>query len=99
MNSTFASNWKHQLRYIQTNNLHTTVFEMFCNDLCTLLQGWRTQGDRNILLMDANNTVHNRKLSQRLADDLIELKEAVHEVTREQGPNTHIRGSVPTDGI
>ena len=72
---------------------------MFCDDLCMLLQSWRRHGDRIILLMDANNNVHNGKLSQRLAHDLIELKKAVHEVIRGQGLNTHIRGSELIDGI
>ena len=61
--STFTSNWKHQHRYIQNNNLRTTVFNIFCDDLCTLLKSWRRQGDRIILLMDANNNVHKGKLS------------------------------------
>ena len=97
--STFASNWKHQLRYIQNNNLYTTPFNMFCDDLCTLLKSWRRQGDRIILLMDANDNVHKGKLSQRLASNLIELKEAVHKLTTGQGPNTHIRGFKPIDGV
>ena len=79
--------------------LRTTVFKMFCDDLCTLLQDWQTQGERIILLMDTNNNVHNGKLSRRLAGDLIQMKEAVHEVTRGQGTKTHIRGSVPIDRI
>ena len=97
--SSTGSNWKHQQRYIQKNNLLTTVFEMFCDDLCTLLQDWQSQNDRIILLMDANNNVHNGTLSKRLAGDLIQMKEAVHKVKRGQGPNTHIRGSEPFDGI
>ena len=97
--STFASNWKHQLRYIQNNNLSTTLFKMFGNNLCTLLKSWRRQGDRIILLMDTNDNMYKGKLSQRIADNLIELKEAVHEATAGQGPNTHIRGSEPIDGV
>ena len=72
---------------------------MFCDDLCTLLKSWRRQGDRIILLIGANNNVHKGTLSQRLANNLIELKEAVHEVTTGQGLNTHIRGSEPINGI
>ena len=74
---------------------------MFCDDLCEVLKTWRSKGDRIILMMDTNENVFNGKLSKRLADDLIEMKEAVHGVKPGQGPNTHSSNTklVPIDGI
>ena len=53
---------------------------MFCDNLCDVLKTWRSMGDRIILMMDANDNVFNGKLSKQLADNLIEMKEAVHGV-------------------
>ena len=95
------SYWKQQLRYIQNNSLNTTPFKMFCDDLCEVLKTWRSKGDRIILMMDANDNVFKGKLSKRLADKPIEMKEAVHGVKPGQGPNTHSSNTklVPIDGI
>ena len=108
------SYWKQHLRYIQNKSLNATPFNMFCDDLCEVLKTWRSRGDRIILMMDANDriilmmdandNVFNGKLSKRLADELIEMKEAVeaiHGVKPGQGPNTHSSNtkSVPIDGI
>ena len=48
--------------------------------------------------MDANNNVFNGRLTKLLKDKL-EMCEAVHKQVPGQGPNTHIDGSVPIDGI
>ena len=74
---------------------------MFCDDLCEVLKTWRSKGDRIILMMDANDNVFSGKLSKRLAEEPIDMKEAVHGVKPGQGPNTHIRNtkSVPINGI
>ena len=74
---------------------------MFCDDLCDTLELWRSQGDRIILMMDANDNVFKGKLSKRLAEQPIEMKEAVHSETSGQGPSTHNRNTknVPIDGI
>ena len=95
------SYWKQQLRYIQNNSLNTNPFKMFCDDLCEVLQTWRSKGDRIILMMDANDNVFKGKLSKRLADKPIEMKEAVHGVKPDQGPSTHSSNTklVPIDGI
>ena len=71
---------------------------MFEDDLVTALEQWRTRGDRIILMMDANNNVFNSRLTKLLKDKL-EMCEAVHGLVLGQGPNTHVDGSVPIDGI
>ena len=50
-------------------------------------------------MMDANNNVWNGKFTQRLAAEGLEMREAVHTVEPKMGPNTHVEGSEPIDGI
>ena len=77
-NSGDKSYYKQHLRYIYLKSLRTNPFQMFCDDLCDVLQLWRSQGDRIILMMDANSNVYNGKLSKRLAQEPIGMREAVH---------------------
>ena len=95
------SYWRQHVRYIENNSLNTNPFKMFCDDLCEVLTTWRSKGDRIILMMDANDNVFNGKLSKRLAEEPIGMKEAVHGLKHGQGPSTHFRNtkSVPIDGI
>ena len=98
--SGLSTNWKQQKRFIQNNAIRTRdPRQMFEDDLCQALAQWRAQGDRLILMMDANSNVHSGKFARRLAGDDIEMKEGVHEAREGQGPNTHFRGSEPIDGI
>ena len=72
----------------------------FCDNLCAVLQQqWRALGDRIILMMDANERVLDGTLSGMLAEEGIEMKEAVHSKTPGPGPNTHFRGKDSIDGI
>ena len=98
--SGLSTNWKAQQRYIQQHGIRTRdPKQMFEDDLCAALRQWREQGDRLILMMDANENVYSGKFGQRLSEEGIDLKEAVHAQTKGQGPHTHNRGSQPIDGI
>ena len=98
--SGLSTNWKAQQRYIETHGIRAKGPEaMFWDDLCAALRVWRAQGERLILLMDANDNVYSGKFSTRLAEEGIDLKEAVHAQTEGQGPHTHNRGTEPIDGI
>ena len=99
-NSGLSTNWQAQLRYIKQNGIRAKdPKQMFDDDLCAALKAWRAQGDRIILLMDANENVHSGNLTRRLSEEGLEMKEAVHDQTEGQGPNTHNRGSQPIDGV
>ena len=91
--------YQQQRRYIQNNSLRTTVKKMFRDNLCATLRKWRNQGNRIILMMDANNTVSDGQLSKALAEDGLEMKEAVHSIRRGPGPKTYFRGKSSIDGI
>ena len=80
--------YKQQLRYIQHHSLRTDVKKMFRDDLCAVLRQWRALRDRIILMMDANERVLDGTLSGMLAEEGIEMKEAVHSKTPGPGPNT-----------
>jgi len=72
---------------------------MFRDNLCTVLQQWRGLGDIIILMMDANDKVLDGTLSKMLAEEGIEMKEAVHSKVPGPGPNTYFRGKDLIDGI
>ena len=72
---------------------------MFRDDLCAVLRQWRGLGDRIILMMDANDKVLDGTLSKMLAEEDIEMREAVHSKVPGPGPNTHFRGTDSIDGI
>ena len=90
--------YKQQLRYIQHHSLRTDVKKMFRDDLCAVLRQWRALGDRIILMMDANDIVLDGTLSNMLAEEGIEMKEAVHSRMPGPGPNTYFRGKDSIDG-
>ncbi|EJK63015.1 hypothetical protein THAOC_16352, partial [Thalassiosira oceanica] len=80
--SGLSTNWKAQERYIKNNSIRTRDPEkMFQDDLCAALRTWRSQGERIILLMDANDNVYDGKFTRRLSEEGLDLKEAVHAET------------------
>ena len=97
--SGLSTYYKQSDRYIKKNGLNSTPKKMFRDDLCAVLKQWRLQGDRIVLMMDANDNVLNGHIAKALAKDGIELKEAVHAQTPGYGPKTHFRGSQSIDGI
>ena len=97
--------YQQHLREIMRNEsipLETTPYELFCNDLIQQLQTWVAQGDRIILMMDANEHVLNGTLCRRMRDEELglDLEETSHKkVWGGQEINTHIDGSKPIDGV
>eukprot|EP00956_Cyclotella_meneghiniana_P008543 scaffold11579_cov40-Cyclotella_meneghiniana.AAC.8 len=62
-------------------------------------QVWRANGDRLILMMDANEHVLTGKLCWRLADASIGLREVTKDRLGSLCPNTHSSRSIPIDGV
>ena len=62
------------------------------------MKNWRGIGERIILFIDANEHVLKGKLPQRLFEEL-EMVEATNTRWEEDEPKTHIRGSIPIDGV
>ena len=68
--------YQQNLWEIMRNNnipLETTPYKLFCNDLMQQLQTWVTQGDRLILMMDANEHVLNNPFCCSLQDEMVVL--------------------------
>eukprot|EP00956_Cyclotella_meneghiniana_P013588 scaffold19721_cov38-Cyclotella_meneghiniana.AAC.6 len=87
------------IRYMQKNGLHGNPTDMFDSDLLNQLQVWRANGERLILMMDANEHVLTGKLCRRLSDASIGLREVTKDRLGSLCPNTHASGSIPIDGV
>ena len=75
--------------------LETTPYDLFCDNLIAQLQTWVTQGDRVIMMMDANKHVLNASpLCRRLRDEELglDLEEISHKAWGGKEINTHIDG-------
>ena len=90
--------YQQHLRYIQNKGLHTNPYDMFCDDLLRQLRVWKKEGDRILLMMDANEHVLDGPFTRQLREEL-DLEEISHKAWRGSPPNTHISGSKPIDGV
>ena len=61
---------------------------MLREDLLTQLRKWRVQGDREILVMDANEDVIDREMCKQLGNDALKMREVVYSQTNKRGPKT-----------
>ena len=91
--------WKQQVRYITRKGLKTNPKQIFRKNLLRQLRQWCRKGERMILMMEANEDVINGIMCRQLRNADIRMREAVHEVVAEKGPNTYFKGSKPIDGI
>ena len=91
--------YKQQERSIQEKGLKTNPKALFRDDLLHVLRRWRGQGDRVILIMDANENVLHGPMYKQLAKEDINMKEVVHSKTLGAAPKTWFRGSEAIDGI
>ena len=93
--------YQQHLRYIQEHGLDTTPYALFCDDLIIQLQRWTAQGDRLILLMDANEHVITGSLTSQLTDYMngLDLEEISSRAWGFEEPNTFIDGHKPIDGV
>jgi len=90
--------YQQHLRHIQEKGLDTTPLRMFAVDILAVLRTWRKQGDRIILLMDANEHILHGDLVRRIMQDL-EMVEATHVHWEGDEPHTWIRGKIPIDAV
>ena len=91
--------YHHSLNYIRNKGLRTNPRDMFRDDLVEAIRQWRSQGNRIILMIDANENVLTGQLADSLAADEIDMVEAVHSRTPGPGPKTWFRGKESIDGI
>jgi hypothetical protein len=91
--------YQQQMRYITEKALKTNPKQMFREDLLTQLRKWRAQGDRAILMMDANEDVIDGAMCKQLGKDALKMREVVYSQTNRRGPKTYFKGQVAIDGI
>ena len=72
----------------------------FADDLLEMLAGWRREGDRLIVCLDANDPIYERGIGKALVrHEDIEMKEVVSQFTGEEVGATYFRGSKAIDGV
>ena len=94
-----GSVYQQHLRYMQRNGIGGSPRDLFFADLLNQLQVWRAQGERLILMMDANEHVLIGKYCRKLVDESIGLREITKDIVGSLCPNTHGMGSIPIDGV
>lgn len=94
----YASCYSQQRAYHREQGDRRCPRFLFRLHLITQLRKWRDEGDRIILMMDANEHILRGKFSQMLRQCDLDLSEIVHSRTTAPLPATFIRGSEPIDG-
>ena len=89
-----------QVRYMQESDIYgVTPRQLFESDFLNQLRVWRNQGDRLIVMMDANEHVLTGRMCRQLANEDINLREITQDFHGSLCPNTHSSGSQPIDGV
>ena len=91
--------YQQHVRYIQTNRLSCTPYQLFVNDLTKQVKCWTEAGDRILLFIDANKDIRTGLMARSLTSANIGLQEILHKFWGNNTPNTYIDGSLPIDGI
>ena len=87
------------MNYIWRKGLRTNPKTMFRDDLLGALQIWRNNGERVILMMDANEHVSDGKMCSQLRQSDIDMHPAVDSTTSGTSPKTWFRGKEAIDDI
>ena len=95
-----GSVYQQHVRYMQENNIiGMRPRDLFEYDFLNQLRVWRQQGDRLLVMIDANEHVLTGKMCRQLPAEGLDLREATKDVLGELCPNTHLLGSMPIDGV
>ena len=100
-NQVSKTSYQQQRRYfINKEHDDTCPRKRFLQDLLALLKGWREQGDRIIVCMDANEHIYQKSIGKALMDvDGLRMREVVGEFTGQKIGPTYFRGSKPIDAV
>lgn len=91
--------YQQHLRYIDEHDIPGDPYDLFFSDLLHQLTAWREQGDRIILMIDANEHFLRGDFT-RVLHNVVGLKEVSHRALTNSGePHTFIDGSEPIDDI
>ena len=87
------------MNYIRQKGLRTNPKAMFRDDLLGALRIWRNNGERVILMMDANEHVSDGKMCSQLRQSDIDMHPSVDSMTPGTSPKTWFRGKEAIDDI
>ena len=73
----YTSVYQQQKRYWESKDINTCPREKFLQDPRAQLKKWRGAGERIVLFMDANQNVLKGRLSNMLAEEGIDMREAI----------------------
>ena len=87
--------------YIDEHNIPVrSPYEMFLRDLSAQLREWKSAGDRLLLFMDNNEHILTGRITRRLQQDDIDIREISHTFWPPgECPHTFEFGSLPIDAI
>ncbi len=96
-----GTTYQQQRRYFITKKKDLTCpRKKFHDDLMQQLEKWRTNGDRLIVCMDANEDIYKKSLGKSLTKvDGLNMLEVVGDFTGKRLGPTFFRGSEPIDGV
>ena len=88
--------YRQQRRYFQLQGDMRCPRAIFKDDLVKQLRQWKNDGERVVLMLDANEDLNGGPLSRAL--DAIDMRDAVRARTGTPGPATWFRGRNQIDG-
>jgi hypothetical protein len=87
-------------RYFMNRGCLTCPRTKFRQDLQEVLQKWRSQGDRLIVCLDANEHIYKKSIGKMLTNSSgLAMREVVGSFTGKPIGPTFFRGSKPIDGV
>ena len=95
-----TANHQQALHYIQNNDMDTNPRQMFEEDLQATLRVRRTQGERLLIFMDANEHILKGKFMSKLMNDqCLNLREETNHHWGDVPPNGFVLGKNPIDCV
>ena len=98
-NSGESTVYAQHMNYIRHKGLRTDLKSIFRDDLLGALRIWRGNGERTIMMMDANEHVSDGKMCKQLRQSDIDMHPAVDTTTPGTFPNIWFRGKIDIDDI
>ena len=98
-NSGESTVYAQHMNYIRHKGLRTDLKSIFRDDLLGALRIWRGNGERTIMMMDANEHVSDGKMCKQLRQSDIDMHPAVDTTTLGTFPNIWFRGKIDIDDI
>ena len=95
-----TTNYQQHLCYIQNHDMDTNPRQMFEEDLQATLRVWRSQGERLLIFMDANEHIQNGAFMKKLINDpCLDLREETHHHWEGAPSNSFVDGKDPIDCV